>query len=220
MARVVIFANGAVADADRVRGLVAPSDSILCADGGTRHALELGLHPDMVIGDLDSMTGEDREAVENAGVEIKAYPRDKNETDLELAVREALRREASRIMIVGALGRRLDHTIGNIAMLTDPALAELDVRLDDGLEEVRLCRAEMLLTGNAGDIVSLLPWGGDVQGVRTEGLQWPLWDETLHADKTRGISNEMLGPTARVRIAGGLLLIVHRRQSQAENRAT
>jgi thiamine pyrophosphokinase len=219
MARIVIFANGVVAEPERVRQIVRASDVILCADGGTRHALDLGLLPDMILGDLDSMRAQDRKVIEDAGVAVQVYSRDKNETDLELALQEALRREPSGIVIIGGLGRRLDHTLGNIAMLTDPALAEVDVRLDDGLEEVYFCRNEAQVEGSAGDIVSLLPWGGDVDGVRTEGLRWPLSNETLHAEKTRGISNEMLGQEARVSISSGLLLVIHRRQSQAENRA-
>lgn len=219
MSRIVLFANGIVADLGRVRGLVRASDAILCADGGTRHALDLGLLPDMILGDLDSMQQKDRKLIEDAGVTVQAHSRDKNETDLELALLEALRRKPSSIVIVGALGKRLDHTLGNIAMLADPALAGVDVRLDDGLEEVYFCRREAEIAGSVGDIVSLLPWGADVTGVRTEGLQWPLSGETLLAEKTRGISNEMLGKDARVSIATGLLLIVHRRQSQAENRA-
>jgi thiamine pyrophosphokinase len=219
MSRIVVFANGVVADPEKVRGFVQASDVLLCADGGTRHALELGLQPDMILGDLDSMNDKERKAIEAAGVPVRAHSRDKNETDLELALQEALRRKPLSIVIVGALGRRLEHTLGNIAMLSDPALKDVDVRLDDGLEEAYFCREQAGIEGSAGDIVSLLPWGGAVEGVRTEGLRWPLFDETLHAEKTRGISNEMLGENARVRIAAGLLLIIHRRQSQEENRA-
>ena len=219
MLRTVIFANGVLADLERVRGLIRPSDVVLCADGGTRHALALGLRPDLLIGDLDSINERDRRSIQAAGVVIRPYSHDKNETDLELALRAALEQGASHILIIGALGNRLDHTLANIAMLSDSGFAGVDVRLDDGLEEVFFCRDQAEIVGETGDLVSLLPWGGAVEGVRTDGLKWPLHGEMLHVEKTRGISNEMLGGTARISIAAGLLLVVHRRQTQTENRA-
>ncbi len=219
MTRIVIFANGVIPDADRARAVLRGADAVLCADGGSRHALALGLRPDMVIGDMDSMDDASRATLQATGVALQAYPRDKNETDLELALQEAVRRKPSSIIVVGALGKRLDQTLANLAMLRDPALDGVDVRLDDGLEEAWLCRAEAKLEGKASDIVSLLPWGGDVKVVRTDGLKWPLRGETLRADKTRGISNEMLAQVARVSVSSGWLLIIHRRQSQAENQA-
>ncbi len=219
MTRIVVFANGVIHEPDRVRAILRGADAILCADGGTRHALALSVRPDIVIGDLDSLDEQSRTMLQAAGVALQSYARDKNETDLELALQEAMRRKPSSIVVVGALGKRLDQTLANLAMLRDPALDGVDVRLDDGLEEAWLCRAEAKLEGKAGDIVSLLPWGGDVEGVRTEGLKWPLRGETLRADKTRGISNEMLAQVARVSVSSGWLLIIHRRQSQAENQA-
>jgi thiamine pyrophosphokinase len=147
------------------------------------------------------------------GALIEEHPQDKNETDLELALRYAVSRSPAGILIVGALGGRLDQTLGNIGLLASPDLAGLDVRMDDGLEEAFFCRTQAEIRGGPGDIVSLLPWGGAVRGVRTEGLRWALRDETLYADKTRGISNEMLETGAHVNISAGLLLVIHRRQS-------
>jgi thiamine pyrophosphokinase len=214
MPRILIFANGILPDAGKARKLVKPGDFILCADGGTRHALELGLEPDLVIGDFDSLSPEERDRAERAGAQIMQYPHDKNETDLELAINHALELKPSGIIIVAALGNRLDQTLGNVALLSDPRLAELDVRLDDGVEEAFFCRGPaQRIGGTAGDIISLIPWGGAASGVRTKGLKWALKDETLVPDKTRGISNELLGRSAEVRLSSGLLFIIHRRTS-------
>lgn len=209
--RILIFANGTLADAARARALVRADDMIVCADGGTRHALDLGLTPQAVIGDLDSLTAAERAHVAGAGVIPRQYPHDKDYTDLELALGYCLEQNPSSILIVGALGRRLDHTLGNISLLTDSRLAALDCRLDDGLEEVFLCQGRSEVLGRRDDLVSLIPWGAPVLGVRTEGLRWPLHGETLYPDKTRGISNEMLGESALVRIESGPLLIIHER---------
>lgn len=213
MTRIVIFANGELADASRALSLLRPTDMVVCADGGTRQALSLGVQPQMIIGDLDSMTEEEHKTVLALGVPVEQHPRDKDETDLELALRYARERDPSGILVVAALGRRLDQTLGNIALLTGPEWGNMDVRLDDGLEEVLFCRKQLEVHGVPGDLLSLIPWGGAARGVRTEGLRWPLHGETLQADRTRGISNEMLQPLAHVSVSDGLLLVIHRRQA-------
>jgi thiamine pyrophosphokinase len=218
----IIFVNGHLPDLEAARRLIHPDDFLIAADGGTRHALALGLLPSIVIGDLDSVTADDRRRLEGSGVEIRQYPPDKNETDLELALRTAIEAGYRSILVVAALGGRLDQSLGNLALLTDPSLAEVDVRLDDGIEEAFFVRtqakasprgASRRVEGRPGDTVSLIPWGSPAEGVTTEALRWPLRGETLYPDKTRGISNEMLSETAIVAIRSGLMLIVHRRSS-------
>jgi thiamine pyrophosphokinase len=213
MSRILIFANGILPDIHKAGALIRPDDLIICADGGTRHAFALGVRPAFVIGDLDSIGDEDRRMAERAGTKIIKYSREKDETDLELAINHAVELKASSIIIIAALGERLDQTLGNIALLSDPRLAALDIKLDDGLEEAFFCRRQCDLHGRSGDLVSLIPWGSAVEGIRTEGLKWPLHDETLYPDKTRGISNELLDADANITLGAGLLLVIHRRRS-------
>ena len=218
MPRCIIFANGTLPDPDSARRLIRPDDFILAADGGARHALDLGLTPSVIIGDLDSATF-DLQPLTAAGTKIIQHPRDKNETDLELALDYAVQNGYREIVIIAALGNRLDQTLGNLALLTDPRLSTLrhgsgqafDLRLADGVEQAFFCRDQAQVRGRSGDLVSLIPWGGEVRGVCTEGLRWPLLNETLLPHKTRGISNEMTGEVANIQIQSGLLLIVHRR---------
>lgn len=211
MQRIVIFANGELPDIDKARQLLRTDDTVICADGGTRHALALGIRPHLIIGDLDSANEGTLEQYRDAGVEIRSYSHDKNETDLELAIHRAIELKPDRILIVAALGGRLDQTLANITLLTDLRLSAFDVRLDDGVEEVLLCRDRVEVHGGTGDILSLIPWQGTVTEVQTTDLKWPLRRETLYPDKTRGVSNEMTGKTASVSIGSGLLLVVHRR---------
>jgi thiamine pyrophosphokinase len=211
MQRIIIFANGELPDLHKARALIQQDDYIICADGGTRYALALNLKPDLIIGDMDSAEKEQLQNLKNAEVSIELFPHDKNETDLELAIHRAIELDPKQIIIVAALGGRLDQTIANITLLTDPRLATLDVRLDDGVEEIFLCRDQAQVHGRAGNIVSLIPWGGAVTEVQTMNLKWPLHKETLYPDRTRGISNQMLGHSASISIGSGFLLIVHRR---------
>ncbi|MDP3184389.1 MAG: thiamine diphosphokinase [Anaerolineales bacterium] len=219
--RAVIFVNGHLPDLEPARRLIHPGDTLIAADGGTRYILALGLLPSVVIGDLDSLTTDDKQRLEESGIEIRQYPRDKDDTDLALALHYAVEAGHREILVVAALGGRLDQSLGNLALLTDPSLAEIDVRLDDGVEEAFFVRgrceasprgASREVRGRAGDILSLLPWGGPAEGVKTEGLRWPLPGESLYPHRTRGISNEMLGESAIVSLESGLLLCIHRRQ--------
>lgn len=213
MQRIIIFANGDLPDIDKARFLLNADDYIICADGGTRHALALGVRPNLIIGDMDSAEKGQLQKLREANASIELFPHDKNETDLELAINSAIELKPKQIVIIAALGGRLDHMLGNLALLSDVRLSRFDVRLDDGVEEIFICRVQVEVQGRSGDIVSLIPWQGAVSGILTKDLKWPLHKETLYPDKTRGISNEMTSATASISIDSGLLLIVHRRQS-------
>ena len=203
--RIIIFANGNLPNLEKARTLIRPEDFILCADGGTRHALALGLTPSLIIGDMDSLP-----ATFNLKPEtFIRFPADKNETDLELAINHALTLNPDQILILAALGGRMDQTLANIALLSNSQLATRNIKLTDGVEEIFFCRTQAQIQGRSGDIVSLIPWQGEVTGVFTENLRWHLRHETLYPDKTRGISNEMTTEIATVSITSGLLLIAH-----------
>ena len=212
MSRILVFANGDLPDLEKARALIRMDDFIICADGGTRHALALGLTPDLVIGDMDSLTTDDRRKIEDAGVEAVEFPRDKNETDLELALQYALKKNPQAILIIAALGGRLDQTLGNLSLLSNVQLSTLNLKFDDGLEEIFFCRNRSEVRGRSGDLVSLIPWREKVEVVQTKNLKWSLHDEILYPEKTRGISNEMTADIANIEIKSGLLLVVHRRQ--------
>ncbi len=212
--RAVIFVNGSLPDPSAVRDLLHPEDALIAADGGTRHLRTLGLQPQVVIGDLDSTPAELSARLEKQGAHLLRFPRDKEQTDLELALRYAVDQGYKKLLLVAALGGRVDQTLGNLSLLADPALAELDVRLEDGVEEVFFVRRKAHVQGHPREVVSLIPWGGPVEGVRTEGLRWELQREMLSPYKTRGISNELVGDRAAISLVSGLLLIVHRRGTQ------
>jgi len=209
--RIIIFANGELPNPNTARLLLRNDDYIICADGGTRHALALNIQPNLVIGDMDSLEKTQWQNLEKSGVSIELFPRDKNETDLELAINRAIKLVPKEIIVVAALGGRIDQTLANLALLSDIRLSTFDVRLDDGLEEIFICRDQVQVQGRSGDIVSLIPWQGAVSNIQTKNLRWPLQKETLYSDKTRGISNEMTDNTASISIGLGLLLVIHRR---------
>jgi thiamine pyrophosphokinase len=211
--RAVIFANGILPDLEAARALLREDDTLLAADGGALHVLALGLRPAVVIGDMDSLPQETVRDLEDHGALLMRFPPEKDETDLELAIRYARENGHRAILIVAGLGGRTDQSLANLAQLSDPALAGVDIRLDDGVEQAFFIRAGASLAGDPGDTVSLIPWGVPAIGVVTAGLRYPLNDETLDPHRTRGISNEMLGESASMSIRSGLLLCIHRRNS-------
>ncbi len=204
--RALLFANGKLNHGRAVRVALAEAGDgalVIAADGGTRHALALGRRVDVIVGDLDSLPGAP------AGAEVVQTPAEKDETDLELALRLAVDRGATWIRVIGALGGRLDQALGNVMLLALPTLRDLDVRLVSGEQTAWLVTSYTAVKGQAGDTLSLLPLGGDAEGVRTSGLKYPLNGETLFFGPARGMSNVLTEPRAEVWVRRGLLLAVY-----------
>ena len=207
--RALLFANGELTTQSWLTKFITAEDFLIAVDGGLRHLLPQGRIPHLLIGDLDSVQPTQVEQLRAQGVEIRQYPVHKDETDLELALLAAADLGMQELVIIGALGGRLDQTLGNISLLLLPTLKELSVRLEDGSQEGFVIRTSATLTGHPGDIVSLIPLWGEVTGVVTEGLAYPLYSETLHPERSRGISNVMQGTKAGVNISTGILLCIH-----------
>jgi thiamine pyrophosphokinase len=214
----VIIANGDPPDSLLARRHAKQADLLVAADGGAGHALALDLLPDVIIGDLDSLDENQQTQLRAAGARFLVHPAAKDETDLELALRYAVQQNADPIVVIAALGGRLDQMLANILLLTMPALNNRDVRLVDGSQTAFVVRQEATITGKPGDTVSLIPLGGEVRGVTTDGLLYPLTEGTLPFGPALGVSNEMTASQAYVQVRDGLLLCVH--LSSGENGAS
>lgn len=209
---ILIFANGDINDGPMVRRALEGLDQplLIAADGGARAALYFGYLPNLVIGDLDSLSPVEVTNLQTQGVEILRYPPEKDETDLELALKYAAEQDGQWIRIVGGVGDRLDQTLANMYLLALSELTGRDVAFVAGRQEIYLLRAGAhTLNGAAGDTVSLIPLGGDVRDITTTGLQYPLNNETLVFGPARGVSNVMQQTTAGITLRGGVLLVIH-----------
>ena len=205
----VIFANGVIENAERARAAAESADLVVAADGGARHSLRLGVIPQMVVGDLDSLEDEDQRSLEAHGTEFIIHPRDKDQTDLELALLTAVARDAKQIIVLGAMGGRLDMTVANVLLLALPELGELQIELWLGNQTAWLIRPPGdSIWGEPGDVVSLIPLGGDAKGITSRDLQYSLTDERLESGPAKGISNMIIGPNPQVELLTGALLIV------------
>jgi thiamine pyrophosphokinase len=189
-------------------------DLTLAADGGADLCTAWGWPVDAVVGDMDSVDAEVRRQLEASGTPFIVSPVEKDETDLELALRLTLDRGATELIIAGALGARIDHTLGNLALLALPELADIPACIADGDQTIRLTRGRLIVAGQPGDTLSLLPFGGDVHGVSVSGVHWPLHEAELPIGPSLSISNRMTASQAEVSVMQGRLLVVHIRASR------
>jgi thiamine pyrophosphokinase len=204
--RAVLFANGQARPGFEVSLL--PGDFLVAVDGGLRHLRRLGIKPQLLIGDLDSVSaGELAEAIDS-GIEVQRFPPAKDQTDLELALEYALKAGYAQIVIAYPFGDRVDHTLGNLSLLARPDLAEKTLSLEDGQVEARLLNTSACLPTQPGDLISLIAWGAPIEGITTKGLEYPLNHETLLPWQTRGISNVALADSIDLDFKSGRLLVI------------
>lgn len=189
--------------------------TIIGVDSGIDRAHEAGLAVDIAVGDFDSVTALGLVEAERAGARTIRHPTVKDRTDLELAIDLAIDEAPERIVFAAMDGGRPDHALANMLSMSDPRLKpfEVDVLLADA--NVAVVQDRRTLTGRVGDTVSLIPVGGSCFGVTTNGLEYPLRDETLHPAHGRGVSNVLVAPVAVVEVRTGALLAFQPRPSQA-----
>jgi thiamine pyrophosphokinase len=198
----LIIANGALPDERRVRALVSAADVLICADGGANAARRLGLKPDVILGDFDSIEEETRNHFRTVPQHCLA---DQESTDLEKALTYALERKARSIDILGASGDRLDHTTGSLGCFRKFGHRSV-LRIVDTVGTVELIANEVTFAATPGERVSLIPLGR-CSGVTTTNLRYPLRDDVLELGLREGISNEATAATVTVKVASGTLLL-------------
>lgn len=201
----IVLAGGDTVDPDVIEDL--PHDGFnVAADSGLDQALALGLEVDLIVGDMDSVSPEALSAYD--GVAIELHPADKDQTDLELALRAAIRMGVDRIIIVGGSGGRLDHFLANALLISSADFSEVDVEWLTGDARLHVVHGTARLHCAPGRQVSLLAVHGPARGVQTDGFRWELTDEDLLPGATRGVSNIFEKPVATVSVREGTLLAI------------
>lgn len=208
--RAVIFVNGTVQDYDWLRARLRPDDFLIGADGGTRHCLALDHTPHIVVGDMDSIAPDMLADLEAQGVAAERHPPRKDKTDLELAIDRAVREGVSEILLMGALGGRLDQTLANL-LISARRDWPVPIVLADGHQTLQVMRDGecFVLEAPVGSLVSVVPLSQEVTGVTYGGLEYPLTNATLSLGTTRGISNVIALSPATISIVQGILLVIH-----------
>lgn len=179
------------------------AEVVAAADRGLETALALGIEPDFIVGDMDSLT--DRSLLERFPSErVFLYPTDKDETDTEIGLRMLRHRGCTDIAIAGGGGGRMDHLYA-IAMLFERSAPP--TRWITAHEDIRLVEGSVEFPGWKGSIVSVFPIGEEVSHLRSEGLKWPL-DGLTFRRGYGGVSNVVTADPARVSVARGRLLVM------------
>ena len=209
--RAIVLTNGNLDKPELARSWIRPGDRIICADAGANHAITLGLTPDVVVGDLDSLSPDIRAQLEESGVRFVVYPARKDQSDLELALSLAVDEGATHIDVMATMGGRLDQSLANLLLLTRLAWENVDIRVIEGEEVAWIVRdgQHCQIDGYPGDTLSLVPLTLEVAGVFLEGVEWPLNNATLHLGSTLSISNVLSASRATLHVAEGIVLVVH-----------
>ncbi|HSW87138.1 MAG TPA: thiamine diphosphokinase [Rhabdochlamydiaceae bacterium] len=200
--RIALIANGELGDNETLLEKIRSCDYLIAVDGGVNHCHKLGLRPDIIIGDFDSASPEF--LLFFPDVPQKKYPKDKDKTDLELAIEHALEKEAKNLTIFGGCGKRIDHTLSNINLLSRyPGILFLETER----ELLFVIDRQAVLKCKKGQTISLIPLNGPVSGITTRGLKWELNNGKL--DKNfLGISNVCLADEIKISVGHGDLLCV------------
>jgi thiamine pyrophosphokinase len=207
---IFIVTGGEFGDPAFLREQVAAMKpaAVICADRGARHLQAAGIVPTLIVGDMDSLDSESAKRYETLGCRFIRHPREKDETDTELALGEAFGMAPTEVWIWGAMGFRIDHTLANLSLLVQGAEQGVAVKLIDEWCEVFLVTRQTVLEGEEGQTVSLLPFAGEVTGVTLTGFEYPLTKAVLAVGHPRGTSNRLVAGRGIIELETGCLLAV------------
>jgi thiamine pyrophosphokinase len=203
MKKCVIVGGADIRDYGRIRGLLTEEMVFIFCDSGLRHLEALGRKPDLIVGDFDSHENP------HMDVETIVLPHVKDDTDTVFAVKEALRRGFEEFLLIGVVGGRLDHTLGNVAILLMLDSAGKKAVIADDYSDMEIVSRERALIPDRYPYFSLLNITGTAKGVTIRNALYPLSDAEITCEYPIGVSNEVLpGKTAEVTVKEGRLLII------------
>ena len=185
-------------------GTLPAADMVIAADEGFDNARDLGIHVDLLVGDLDSASP----GAAHQAQAVERHPVDKDETDLELALAAALNAGMESVTVIGTIGGRVDHALGNLLVVAADRWADLRIHLRIDGTRAWVVRDRVEVHGTVDNLVSLLAVGGQATGVTTTGLAWPLSNGVLEPGAGLGLSNRLAGPTATVEVGTGTVLVI------------
>lgn len=200
MSKAVIISAGSIVDYEYTKSFINEGDFVICADGGLHHAKKMGAQPNLTVGDFDSYKGE-------VTGEVKKFNPEKDYTDTDLAVKEAIGRGYKEIVLLGATGTRLDHTLANIGVLEFIALSGGKGYIVNENNIITVIRENTTIKPENGWHLSLIPIG-KVKGVTLKNLKYSLDDYDLKFSESLAVSNEFTDKDAQIEIKEGSLIVI------------
>lgn len=209
MVRTIIIAGGDLKNYSWYKAFLREDDRIICADHGLDHAVELGVVPDLIVGDFDSASEDNLNFFRTKGVPCHSYKCNKDLTDTQIALDFALQGKPDEIVFFAVLGDRLDHSWSNVLLLTKAAEENVRARIVTSHTEVFLAEpGSSCISGHKGDLISLIPLTPEVKEITTAGLAYALDRQNLLFTNPYAVSNVLLTEQAIVSVGEGLLLII------------
>ncbi len=202
MRRCVIVGNASIGNYDKIKEYIKDDDFMVYCDGGLKHLDKIGQEPDLIVGDFDSHENP------NMDVETIVLPCEKDDTDTCHALKMCMERGFEDYLLVGCIGDRMDHTLGNVFLLL--MLLEKGYRgiLLDDFSEIGIVNGEETIEDKFS-YFSLIAITGEAKGITIRDAKYPLENGTITPGYQYGISNEVIkGKTSKVSVKEGNLLII------------
>lgn len=207
--RAIVFAGAQIQEYSFCKRYIKPGDTVICCDSGLTHAKALGLLPNYIVGDFDSVPPALLAEYENTGIPFEKHPAQKDETDMELGLDLAVKLGIDDIIIIGGIGNRFDHTLANAHLLLRLLKKGVRGRLVDEKNCVELIDRPMKVYGKPGDLVSTIPLSMEVTGITLKGFQYPLTDKTLTIDDDIvAVSNVLMEQEGEIELTSGYLFVI------------
>ncbi|MBU5677368.1 thiamine diphosphokinase [Alkaliphilus sp. MSJ-5] len=206
--KVTVVTNGHIENMNILKSVIENSDYIICADGAAKYLMKLNIYPNILVGDLDSINKDAFQWIENGGVKVQQFPVKKDMTDTELAIEFALEQSPSTITIVGAIGSRMDHSLGNIMLLYKIHKMGIKANIINEINHITITDSTINVAGKIGQTISVIPISGDVKGVTLEGLEYPLTNHDIDMGSSLGISNRFIKDRATISVKEGTVLVI------------
>lgn len=210
--KALVFAGAEIRDYSFCEAYMEGAGAVICCDSGLRHAKALGIRPDYIVGDFDSVAPEVWEYYKGQGIPVRQFPARKNETDMELGVLLALELGAKELVLFGGIGDRFDHTLANAHYLLSLLKKGVRARLVDEKNCVEVIDRHLTICGKVGDLVSTIPLSMEVRGITLKGFSYPLTDFDLALDDDYiAVSNVLAEERAEIDIREGYLFVIRSR---------
>lgn len=205
--KALLILNGEKVSSDTMFKLKDESDFILSADGGTDYCIKLGIIPDLVIGDLDSISHRTMDILREQKVPINRFPIKKNKTDSQLSIEFLMDMGAAEITIVGAIGSRMDHSLANILLLKSIKDRGVKGKIVDSNNIIFLVDDELVIDRMDGYFVSIVPTQAEGIRVSLKGFEYELSETKIDFASTHGVSNIIKYTRGYVKVHEGECLV-------------
>lgn len=217
---VIVVGNGSFNQQLQIKSIYDNNRFIIAVNGGTKHIIKQNIIPDLIIGDLDSLSLSIKRKILQNSVPVIKHPEDKDFTDLELAVNYLLQCKPKDITLIGVLGKRLDQTFANLCLLESFLINNIKCQIIDNATTIWLINKSITINVSIGDLVSIHPLTNKVQGITTDGLKFPLSGDVLLRNASRGISNVALRSSVNISVNEGTAYIFHIKKKKTHSPVT